>query len=52
MHSQPDGSPLEAGGPLRAHFPAGVAVQDSICKGAPQPVSLKGLVQLVVSAGQ
>ncbi len=50
IHSRPDGSPLpkEMGGPLRAWFPPGCAVQESKCGMGPVPVNLKGVVELRV----
>lgn len=47
VHSDGTGSelPEALGGPLRAVFPDGVAIQSSVC-GTPKPVNLKGLVKL------
>ena len=48
VHSGAAGEPLKAGGPLRACFPAGVAVQKSKC-GMVGPVNVKGVVRLSIS---
>ena len=50
IHSRQDGSPLpkEMGGPLRAWFPPGCAVQESKCGMGPVPVNVKGVVELRV----
>lgn len=47
VHSDASGEelPPSLGGPLRAIFPEGVAVQNSVC-GTPKPINLKGVVKL------
>ena len=51
VHTAPSGDalPQSLGGHFRVAFPAGVAVQDSVC-GTPKPVNLKGVCRLELSA--
>ena len=49
VHSDAGGAPLARGGPLRAVFPPGVAVQASPC-GRTAPANVKGAVRLALEA--
>lgn len=48
IHSNPDGSPLIAGGPMRLWFPSGKAIQHNKC-GTDGPANLKGVIRLSLS---
>ena len=51
-HSEADGTPLSRGGPLRLTYPAGVAIQKSVCKKEDGPAELKSVVRIELSPAQ
>lgn len=50
LHSDPDGEPLQRGGPLRVWFPVDVAIQASPCGKASKSLELKFLRSLTITS--